>query len=339
MRQSVGSGESEALFWKPGNSTALDILGKGQVVFDTRAANVNLREVNLKDAAPASADRILTRGNSSDRQPVYSRDGEQVAFSSNWSGNLDLWEVWPNTGAVRRITDDPAHDWDPAYTPDGKQLVWSSNRSGVFEIWIAESDGSGARQITHDGVDAENPTVTSDGEWVVYNSGNLEKPGVWKIRQDRTEATRLVSGPTLTPEVSPDGQYVAFLSSGRPNSVMLLVVRLTDGSKVPFEIPIRIVNPGRGAISRMRWMPDGRATAFLGQDEDGVNGIFVQDFSPGRDTSDSRRRLGGFDRTTTIESFGISPDGTRMTLAGCEQLSSIMLAEGVPSIFPPRRAP
>jgi Tol biopolymer transport system component len=92
-----------------------------------------------------------------------------VIFSSNRNGNADLWEVSTKTGALRRITDDPADDWDPAFTPDGKQIVWSSKRTGHFEIWVANADGSGARQVTRDGADDENPTVTHDG-WVVYCS-------------------------------------------------------------------------------------------------------------------------------------------------------------------------
>ena len=34
-------------------------------------------------------------------------------------------------------------------------------------------------------------------------------------------------------------------------------------------------------LGRARWMPGGRAIAFIGQNERGVNGLFVQDFVPG----------------------------------------------------------
>ena len=86
-------------------------------------------------------------------------------------------------------------------------------------------------------------------------------------------------------------------------------------------------------------MPDGRAIAFLGQDERGSNGIYVQDFLPGKDTTATRRRLMGFDPETGAESFGISSDGTHMTVAGWEQATSIMLAQGVAGISPPVAKP
>ena len=51
----------------------------------------------------------------------------------------------------------------------------------------------------------------------------------------------------------------------------------------------------------------------------------------------SRRPLAGFSRDYITESFGISPDARHSTLSTLEQLGSLMLAEGVPGIEPPRR--
>jgi hypothetical protein len=84
-------------------------------------------------------------------------------------------------------------------------------------------------------------------------------------------------------------------------------------------------------------MPDGRAIAFVGQDENGVNGVFVQDFVPGRDTSDTRRKLGGFDPDNSTESFAISPDARFLTIAAWEQLFNIAIADNVPGIQRPTR--
>jgi len=84
-------------------------------------------------------------------------------------------------------------------------------------------------------------------------------------------------------------------------------------------------------------MPDGRAIAFIGKNEKRVSGVFVQDFRPGQDTSKFQRELGGFDPDFEAESFGISPDGLHLTIAYKEPLRSLMLAEGVPGISPPKK--
>jgi Tol biopolymer transport system component len=323
VRQNLTSGGTETLYWSPYAGLIFDVAGQGTLVFGTGSPRQNVREVVVRGGSAKS--RWLTRGNSTDRQPAYSPDGEWVIFSSNQSGNLDLWEVSTKTGVARRITDDPAEDWDPDFTADGKQIIWSSNRSGHFEVWMAGADGSGAHQLTQDGVDAENPTATPDGNWIVYSSGNPAKNGVWKIRQDGSQATRLVAGPTLVPDVSPDGQYCLYVPNvgGKPYQVRVL--RLADSAVVPFAILSDV-------FPRSRWMPDGKAIAFIGQDEKGVRGVYVQDFAPGQDTAKTLRPLGGFDADSTAESFGIAPDGMRMAIASREQLSSLMMADRVPAV-------
>jgi Tol biopolymer transport system component len=328
LLQDPGSGRVRTLFWSTDYVQTLDILAPGRIVFDAVAASQNMKEITL----PAGAERWLTRGQSNDRQPAFSRDGEWVAFSSNRNGNLDLWTVSTRTGAVRRVTDDAAEDWDPAFAPDGR-ILWSSKRGGHFEIWSSNADGSAARQVTRDGVDAENPTSTPDGRWIVYNSYSEKNPGVWKVHPDGTGAERLVAGATQWPEVSPDGRYVVYEAGILAATVVDRVMMLADGSPAPFEIRV----PNRfGTSGRPRWMPDGRAIAFVGPDETGAVGVFVQDFVPGHDTTATRRKLAGFDRETPAETFGISPDGRRIAISGTAQLNSLVVADGVAGIAPIR---
>ena len=85
-------------------------------------------------------------------------------------------------------------------------------------------------------------------------------------------------------------------------------------------------------------MPDGRGIAFIGQNENGINGIFIQEFVPGKDTSATRRPLCCFDQEAATESFGISPDSSRMTVAMWEKVFSLVSAERVPGVLPPARS-
>jgi Tol biopolymer transport system component len=329
----LAAGAARTLLWVPWAAMELDILGDGLVVLGALATQQNLREVPIQAGGSGRAERWLTRGTSTDRQPVYSPDGRWVLFSSNRSGNLDLWEVSTETGAARPLTEDAANDWDPAFTADGGSILWSSDRTGHFEIWMADADGSDARQVTDDGVDAENPTATADGRWIVYASANPEKAGVWKVHPDGTGATRIVEGTVLIPEVSPDGRYALYGTNVTPTQGSIRVVRIEDGADADVEILARgtaTLVPARG-----RWMPDGRAIAFIGLDERGAGGVFVQDFVPGRDTSATLRPLAGFDPEAPTESFDLSPDGARLVLAQLDPQFNLMVAEGVAGVAPP----
>jgi serine/threonine protein kinase len=335
----VETGERHPVFWAQSAGEIMDIAGKGSIVMHSASLRENLRAIILNGKKDLSASSWLTRGNSCNRQPVYSPDGSRILFSSNMAANLDLWEVSTDSLELRRITEDAAGDWDPAYSPDGKHILWSSNRSGHFEIWMANSDGSGARQVTKDGVDAENPGMTSDGKWIIYNSynPNLQVRGIWRIHPDGTGAFRIAAGLTQWPEVSPDGRYASYgFYKQSLNDILTYerVVEIATGAEVPFEI--KVSNRDRVG-GRMRWMPDGKSIVFIDEDENGTWGLFAQDFVSGTDTRSSRRKLTAFEVDRKIDTFAISPDNSKIVMAEVEILSSLIMAHGIPGIEPPRK--
>jgi Tol biopolymer transport system component len=319
--------------WLPFSANTIDLIGPDSIVLGVSFQRQNLTEWALADSPADSRTRQLTRGNSTDRQPIFSPDGRWILFSSNRGGNLDLWKLEVETGAIRRITEDSADDWDPAFTRDGRSILWSSNRGGHFEIWMCAVDGTGARQLTQDGVDAENPTATPDGRWIVYNSTNPKQSGIWKVHPNGTGATRIVPGTWSTPDVSPDGRHVVFRTGGEPRA--LSIAQVEDGRL----LGAPIVLPGSIFNGRPRWMPDGRRFLYTASDATGARGIYIQDFVPGQDTTATRRRLSEFVTETPPESFGVAPDGTRLIISTEDKLDSLMLAQGLSGIEPARSKP
>ena len=320
--------------WGLSRATALGVVARGSVVLGRSHVTQTLREIALADAS----DRMpVPRGGRRDRQPVYSPDGEQLLFSSDRSGNLDLWLFDFRDGSLRQLTDDAAQDWDPAFTPDGRGVLWSSNRTGHLEIWSMSVDGGGMRQVTNDGEDAENPTETADGAWIVYWTENPAKSGVWRIRPAGTDAVRLVSGSYSAPEISPDGRWAAFLSQQPANlRTVIGVVEVATGKVMPFQVtvPWPPVRSERLILGRTRWLPDDRAIAYVGVDERGRSGIFVQAFDPNRNTDGTRRALAGFSDELAAESFGLSRDGKRLTMSTINAEQSILIARDVPQVEP-----
>jgi Tol biopolymer transport system component len=331
----VANGRTRPLLSSPSNMVAVDVLGPGRLVLQTRALHQNLREVPLDPAGVGTGGRMFTHGNAADRQPIVAPDGERVLFSSNRSGNLDIWALSRSSGAVTRLTDDPAQDSDPAFMPDGR-LLWSSNRSGAFEIWVAAADGSGAHQITRDGFDAENPVATPDGAWIIYASGNPGARGITKVRPDGTGATLMVPGNAILPEVSPDGVHVAYVADEGTERSALRVVRLADGAIV-FEIQLPAWNTGGNVDQgRSRWLPDGSGLVYVARD--GANyGIYAQPFAPGSTSPGERRRVAWFGPDLDAESMAVTPDGTALVVSFREQLDDLVLAADIGGLAPTRR--
>ena len=332
-RFDLDAGALEPLFWVQsvygGGSDYVSFarLGEGRLLFDEILWRGSLTQVPLQGEAPFDGGRRLTRSNARDRQPAFSPDGERVVFSSNRSGNLDIWSIDLATGETRQLTDDEADDWDPAFNHDGTEILWSSARSGPLEIWAARADGSGARQLSEDGVDAENPTQSPDGEWITYASGNPEHPGIFKMRSDGSEPTRLVAGSYLLPEMSPDGQYVAYVGNNADSrTATIFVSRTSDGEPV-FTASTRLTGlQDVIAAGRVRWMPDGESLVFVSS---GGNryGLFEQDFVPGEDTRDTRRTLVAPSFGTDVESFGIAPDGRSVVIGRFDHYRTVKIAE------------
>ncbi|HET9316833.1 MAG TPA: hypothetical protein VFQ51_14665, partial [Vicinamibacteria bacterium] len=330
-RVQVPSGRSRQLFSSPVSILDLDVVAQGRLVLGARSLRQNLREVPLVAAAHAS-ERWLTRGNSADRQPIVSPDGKWLVFSSNRSGNLDLWATSRESGELRRLTDDPAQDSDPGFAPDGR-LLWTSNRGGRFEVWTAEADGSGPRQLTSDGVDAENPVATPDGRHVLYWSGNPRTRGIVKMRGDGTGATLLLPGNLTLPEVSPDGRHVAFVSDGGGSVTTLRVARVADGALTPLEIRFPRWSP-RTTIDqgRCRWLPDGRGLVYVGREGDGRYAVYLQPIDADVRPQGPPRRVTAVDPDLDAESLAVAPDGRRLIVSLREQIFDLMLADGVPEV-------
>ncbi|MFO1326306.1 MAG: S41 family peptidase [Rubrivivax sp.] len=76
------------------------------------------------EARPLTADAFYSH------HPVWSPDGQQLAFASRRHGNDDVFVVPLAGGAVTRLTHHSAHDVPQAFTPDGQALLFTSNRLG-----------------------------------------------------------------------------------------------------------------------------------------------------------------------------------------------------------------
>ena len=170
--------------------------------------------------------------------------------------------------------------------------------------------------------------MTSD-PWIVYASSNDEHIGVWRIRPDGSEARRLAEGSLLLPEVSPDGRY-ALIVEVRSLNFVIRIVEIESGDIVPFEIVLPVTGRNQNVVpGRARWSPDGKAIVYIGQNEQGLTGVYAQDFVPGQDTSDTRRPLAGFSTQFATESLGVSLDGGHVTISALYNRRSLMIADRV----------
>src|SRR5215467_1881613 len=86
----------------------------------------------------------LTSGPAWDREPAWSADGLSIVFSSDRSGNFDLWRLAVSGGEPERLTTSPLSDGQPSVTRDGR-IVFVRGRLGAASLWVRLPDGSESR--------------------------------------------------------------------------------------------------------------------------------------------------------------------------------------------------
>ncbi|HEY3158596.1 MAG TPA: protein kinase [Vicinamibacterales bacterium] len=187
-----------------------------------------------------------------------SPDGQRVAYSSDRTGNQDLY-VMPIGGVAVQLTSDPAPDWAPDWTPDGRRLVFYSYRTGDRELWVTPATGGPALQLTRSpGVDFISHW-SPDGREIAFTSSRTGNLDIWVISADGKESRPITQHPALdsNPSWSPDGRWLAF-HSNRGGRLQLWRVSSRGGEAELLT---------RGAGQSPRWSRDGKQIFFRGEEE------------------------------------------------------------------------
>lgn len=110
----------------------------------------------------------------------WAHDGTEIVFSSNRTGNWDLWAVAATGGQARQITDRTDNDWDPDWSPDGAWIVFNSNQTGAGgNLFIVPAAGGQVRQLTSGAHGDYQPAFSPDGEWIAFISPRDGDWGMW----------------------------------------------------------------------------------------------------------------------------------------------------------------
>src|SRR5918995_6590550 len=93
--------------------------------------------------------RRLTGTTAKEEQPVWSPDGQKIAFSSEDEG--EIYAMKADGSGRTRLTDTQGYDhWPPTWSPDGTRIAFSTENRKGSKIYVMNSDGSGLTGLTED---------------------------------------------------------------------------------------------------------------------------------------------------------------------------------------------
>ena len=207
-------------------------------------------------------------------EPSWSPDANFIAYSSDRSGNFDIWVKPVGEGNPVQVTKSPAHDWQPDWSSDGKRIVFRSERDGGGLYVVPAPTGGNERKISAFGY---RPVWSPDGSQVLFYSANLQNtpapPKLYLVgldgappREILTTALSTMTG-RLRAAWHPDGKRVSLWTEQRGGGLVFLTVPLPEGSPVKSEINADIeqqIKASGADLFDFRWAPSGQALYFEG---------------------------------------------------------------------------
>ncbi|MBD3335347.1 MAG: hypothetical protein GF355_07500 [Candidatus Eisenbacteria bacterium] len=124
---------------------------------------------------------LWSEGGSSDRNPDWSPDGEKIAFSSDRSGNWDVWVRPAGGGEAVQLTDEPGWDGQPTWSPDGTQIAFTSDRGGSIHVWIMSAAGEDPQPVTSGPYGDGDPAWSPDGDRICFERWGGNRSDIWVV--------------------------------------------------------------------------------------------------------------------------------------------------------------
>jgi serine/threonine-protein kinase len=187
-----------------------------RVAFDTDETNIWIYEVSN-----ATAMRRLTF-NGHNQFPIWTSDGERIAFQSDRDGNRGVfWQRADGGGAAERLTtaEKDTEHVPEAWSPKGDGFLLRVSKGGTNTLAFYSLRN---KQVTPFGgvvtPSTTNAVFSPDGRWVAYQSGGRGAQAIYVQPSPATGATyqlpNVLGNDYRFPRWSPDGKALFYITGG-----------------------------------------------------------------------------------------------------------------------------
>ena len=172
-------------------------------------------ETSAPGATASSPPVVSISSTRRDDMPQLSPDGRRVAFTSDRSGEWEIWLADPDGSNAVQLTSMGARATGyPHWSPDGELIVFHSNLEGQWEVYVIPAAGGKPRNLTsHPAIDAF-PSFSRDGKWIYFTSNrtgersDMEDAGIRRGCRPGDKQRRI-----HRPLESPDGAYLYYVQT------------------------------------------------------------------------------------------------------------------------------
>jgi len=161
--------------------------------------------------------RPLFESGSSQFDPVWSPDGDNVAFESRrTNGAWQIWVASVSGGDAFAVTHKRINHFDPAWSPDGQFLVYDSVQNGRSDLFTTRAAPTNVpRRLTRTKAPEFDPSWSPDGSLIAFDRLKNGDYDIWTAKATTGRgASHITYGASndSAPSWSPDGERIAFES-------------------------------------------------------------------------------------------------------------------------------
>ena len=280
---------------------------EGRIVFTRNG------DIWVMDADGREQKEIITGDN---REPAWSPDGRQIAFSrwrDDGNGN-NIYVMNADGSDIKQLTSNPESDGNPTWSPDGKQIAFDRSilekKDGQWQrkrlaIYVVDADGSNVRPLLEDKTEPCYPTWSPDSSKIAYNCYHVDSWSVLVMDADGDGENREIIHGGHAPDWSPDGDKIVFV---RFRNRMDIYVINSDGANLK-----RLTQPGPQRYWCPKWSPDGTKIVFADKDK---WDIYVMDADGSNVQALTNSEKWDQFPDWTAYSYGVEPTGKLKTTWG-----------------------
>lgn len=204
---------------------------------------------------------------------VLSPNHDKVAVSHHTieDGQSRVYVIPLATGIPELITP-IAPSYLHGWSPDGKSLAYCAERNGEYDIYtISANGGEETRLTTAPGLN-DGCEYSPCGNYIWFNSVRTGLMQIWRMKTDGSEQTQMTTdenSDSWFAHVSPDGQYVVYISYNK-NDIQPgdhpanknVEIRMMSPQGGEFKTLVKLFG-GQGTINVNSWSPDSKKFAFV----------------------------------------------------------------------------
>lgn len=156
-------------------------------------------DIYLSDMTFENTRNLTQNISSRDFSPDWFPDSQQIAFTSNRDGNLEIYTINTDGTGLKNISHSPHNETAPKVSPDGRKILYSSDRdgNGNREIYLHNLQSGDLENITQSHKWELLSTWSKKGKYIYYSSNQDGNWEIYKYDLKSKQAKNITNNPSF----------------------------------------------------------------------------------------------------------------------------------------------